>query len=292
MSGSATENQITIRQATPEDADLCGRICYEAFTAINEQHSFPPDVPSAEVGVGFLKMLFAHPGFYCVVAEMDGQVVGSNCLDERSIIAGIGPITVTPAVQDKSVGRALMQAVLDRADERSLPGLRLVQAAFHNRSLSLYTKLGFDAREPLSVLQGPRIGRVPDGLRVRAAKGSDLNATAKLCEAVHGYHRSGEMRDAIHQGHAVVVEQGSRITGYSSGVGFFGHSVAESNLELQALIGAAEQLAGPGILVPTRNSSLLRWCLENGLRIIEPMTLMTMGLYNEPKGVYLPSIAF
>jgi hypothetical protein len=237
-------------------------------------------------------MLFAHPGFYCVVAEIDGQVVGSNCLDERSAIAGVGPISVAPDVQNRSVGRMLMQAVIDRAYERSFPGVRLVQAAFHNRSLSLYTKLGFDAREPLSVVQGAPIGNVPEGWEVRAAREGDLGRAAQLCEAVHGHHRSGELRDAIHQRTASVVERAGQITAYSSGLGFFGHTVAESNLDLQALIRAAEEFSGPGILVPTRNSSLLRWCLEHGLRVVEPMTLMTVGLYNEPKGAYLPSIAF
>src|SRR3954453_14042487 len=189
MSGSSIATEINIRQAVPEDANLCGQICFEAFTAINEQHRFPPDIPSAEVGIGFLGMLFAHPGFYSVVAEVGGQVVGSNCLDERSAIAGVGPITVKPDVQNRSVGRMLMQAVIDRAYERSFPGVRLVQAAFHNRSLSLYTKLGFDVREPLSVLQGAPIGKVPDGWTVRAATEADLGAAAKLCESVHGHHR-------------------------------------------------------------------------------------------------------
>jgi len=292
MNSSTAASEILIRRASPEDANLCGRICYEAFSAINEQHRFPPDIPSAEVGIGFLKILFAHPGFYSVVAEIDGKVVGSNCLDERSTIAGVGPITVAPDVQNRSVGRMLMRAVVDRAYERSFPGVRLVQAAFHNRSLSLYTKLGFDVREPLSVVQGTPTGKVPNGWTVRAASEADLGATAQLCEAVHGHHRSGELRDAIHQHTALVAEHEGRITGYSSGLGFFGHTVAESNLDLQALIRGAENFSGPGILVPTRNSSLLRWCLESGLRVIEPMMLMTMGLYNEPKGAYLPSVSF
>ena len=29
-------------------------------------------------------MLFSHSGFYCVVAESGGQILGSNCLDQRS----------------------------------------------------------------------------------------------------------------------------------------------------------------------------------------------------------------
>jgi hypothetical protein len=30
-------------------------------------------------------MMFGHPRFYCVVAELRGAIVGSNCLDERSL---------------------------------------------------------------------------------------------------------------------------------------------------------------------------------------------------------------
>ena len=62
--------------------------------------------------------------------------------------------------------------------------------------------------------------------------------------------------------------------------------------DVQALIGAAPAFAGAGILVPVRNAELFRWCLENGLRVVQPMTLMSMGLYNEPKGSFLPSVRF
>jgi ribosomal protein S18 acetylase RimI-like enzyme len=57
-------------------------------------------------------MLIEHPGFYGVVAEQDGRISGSNFIDLRSIIAGIEPITVDPATQDRGVGRRLMQAVM------------------------------------------------------------------------------------------------------------------------------------------------------------------------------------
>ena len=110
---------IVVRQARTDDAAACGRICYEAFRKISTDHAFPPDFPTVEVSTGVLSMMFSHPGFYCVVAESDGKIVGSNCLDERSAIAGIGPITVDPTVQNKSIGRALMEAVLTRSGELS-----------------------------------------------------------------------------------------------------------------------------------------------------------------------------
>jgi GNAT superfamily N-acetyltransferase len=292
MSSPTVTAAVQIRRAKPEDSALCGSICFEAFAAINRQHGFPPDLPTAEVGVGLLGMMFSHPGLYCVVAEADGRIVGSNCLDERSAIAGVGPITIAPDAQNRTVGRMLMQAVMDRARERNFPGIRLVQAAFHNRSLSLYTKLGFDVREPISAMQGPPIKRTVENCVVRPAREEDLEAANRVCERVHGHSRAGELRDAIREGTAVIVERNTGITGYASAFGYFGHAVAECNLDLKALLAAADNFGGPGILVPSRNSDLLRWCLENGLRVVHPLTLMTVGLYNEPLGAYLPSILY
>ena len=119
---------IRLRVGTPEDAKECGDICYRAFRVIAEKHNFPPDFPSSEVGATFLSELLTHPNIYSVIAELDGRIVGSNFVDERSIIAGIGPITVEPSVQDRAIGRELMQHVMDRVAMRRFPGVQLVQA--------------------------------------------------------------------------------------------------------------------------------------------------------------------
>ncbi len=117
---------VSVRVARMEDIAACGPICHTAFHEINTRHNFPPDLPSAEAAGGILTQMFSHPRFYCVVAEVDGKVAGSNCLDERSPIAGVGPITVDPSVQNRGVGRMLMQAVIERALARHSPGIRLV----------------------------------------------------------------------------------------------------------------------------------------------------------------------
>ncbi|MGC2529232.1 MAG: hypothetical protein WA639_15890, partial [Candidatus Acidiferrum sp.] len=185
-----------------------------------------------------------------------------------------------------------MQAVLTRAAERKFAGVRLVQAAYHNRSLSLYAKLGFVVREPLSCMQGPAMKKMLPGYGVRTAVARDLAACNDLCLRVHGHERGGELKDAIEHGTAVVAERDGRMTAYASSMAFFGHAVGETNEDLKALIAAAPAFQGPGILVPSRNAELFRWCLENGLRVVQPLTLMTMGLYNEPAGAYLSSILF
>lgn len=283
---------IELRPGRASDAQTLGPICYTAFHKISTEHNFPPDFPSPEVATGFLTMALSNPEIYSVVAELDGRVAGSNFLWEQGSIAGVGPITVDPQVQNGAVGRHLMQAVLDRAAAKKWPGVRLVQAAFHNRSLSLYAKLGFAPREPLSNMQGAPIRERIPGHEVRPAKASDIEACNALCVRIHGHDRPGEVRDAVKQGSASVVEHDGRVTGYATLIGFFGHAVAETNTDMKALIAAAPGFAGPGMLVPTRNAELLRWCLQKGLRVVQPLTLMSVGLYNEPRGAFLPSILF
>jgi GNAT superfamily N-acetyltransferase len=283
---------LKLRPGTLEDSQACGTICYQAFKNISEAHNFPPDFPSPDVAAGLLAWMLAHPKFYSVVAEIDGRVVGSNFLDERNVIAGVGPITVDPATQNRAVGRQLMEDVHKRAAEGNFGGVRLIQSAFHMRSLSLYAKLGYDVREHLACLQGKPLNLSVEGHVVRPAKEGDVESCNRVCRHVHGHDREGELRDAIANGSATVVEHDGRITGYATIIGFFGHAVGESSEDLKALIGAAKEFAGPGFLLPTRNGELFRWCLANGLRVTQPMTLMAKGLYNEPAGAFLPSILY
>lgn len=284
--------ELTLRPGRPADAAECGRICFEAFRSIASQHDFPADFPSADAARELFDFALAQPDTYSVVAEMEGRIVGSNMSWEQTPIAGIGPITVAPDLQNVTVGRHLMAHVLDGAKSRNCRGMRLVQAAYHNRSLALYLKLGFHAREPLSVLQGHPINASIAGHVVRPAGAGDIKACAELHTRLHGFSRAGDLTSAIAQGTAMVVERNGRISGYATGIGFFTHAVGESNSDIMALIDAARAYAGPGFMVPTRNAALMDWCLEKGLQIVQPMTLMSTGFYREPQGAYLPSVLF
>jgi hypothetical protein len=87
---------LRIHPGTVANARECGRIRYEAFKSIAEQHNFAPDFPSVDVATDVVTMLLSNPRFYSVVAELDGGIVGCNFLEERSAIAGIGPVSVDP----------------------------------------------------------------------------------------------------------------------------------------------------------------------------------------------------
>ncbi|MGH8137513.1 MAG: GNAT family N-acetyltransferase [Steroidobacteraceae bacterium] len=286
---------VSVRRGRSSDAGIVGEICYKAFKALSEEHNFLPDFPNAEVATQALGMLLTHERIFDVVAEVNEQVVGSNFLDERNPISGLGPITVDPTCQNEGVGHVLMQAVMDRSAERGFAGIRLVQAAYHRRSLAMYIKLGFEVRELLACVQAPpatSTATVLPGFTVRPATADDVPACNRLCFQIHGHDRNGELADAVAQGAARAVERMGRLTGYASPVAFFGHAVGETNDDLKALIGAAVSIPGPGALIPASNTELMRWCLARGMRVTQTMTLMTQGLYNRPAGAWLPSVIY
>ena len=114
-----TLGSIVIRRGEVEDAAQCAAISYEAFKANAERHNFPLEVAPPDTGkVSRWTERISNPTYYVVVAELDGRIVGSNVLDVRDSIAGVGPLTVDPSIQDNRVGRRLMEAVLIRSVEK------------------------------------------------------------------------------------------------------------------------------------------------------------------------------
>lgn len=299
---TTTDHSLRLRLGVIDDAKETGKIIFEAFSGIADKHGFPREFPTVDIGINVATFFLSNPAFYSVVAEdtdeTGNKIVGTNFLDERSsLVAGVGPITIDPKSQNKGVGRQLMINVMERARSKNYPAIRLLQASYHNRSLALYTSLGFDVREPISTLQGKPIQAVIPGRTVRVATASDLEPCNAVCRAIHGHDRNGELKDSINQGIVKVVLHGEKITGYTSGLTYFNHSVGFSNDDLKALIASetittADSYGGPGILIPTRNAELLRWCLDNKLRLVHQLNLMTIGMYNEPAGYYMPSILY
>ena len=284
---------IQLRSMRPEDVEPCGRICYEAFKGIGEKHNFRPDFPSAEVATGLIGWLFSNPGAFNVVAESDGRVIGSNHLWEYNSIVAVGPITIDPNAQAKGVGRKLMEAVIERGSDK--PGIRLVQDSFNAASLSLYASLGFEVREPLVLIEGVIKGEVPAGYEVRPMRDDDHDACAELSRSVHGFDRINEVKNTPPAPSPFVALRDGRITAYTSAPQMWplNHAVAENENDMHALlIGAGNQCELLSFLLPTRQTDLFRWCLKQGMKVVKPMTLMSMGDYREPHGCYLPSVGY
>jgi GNAT superfamily N-acetyltransferase len=287
---------VQLRAIEPADRDEVGRIVYEAFAGIHDHHRFERDFPTLDAAVELTTNFIAHPSIYGVVPEIDGRVVGSNFLDERGPVRGVGPITVDPAAQGRGVGRELMQAVLDRGADAL--GVRLLQDSFNTGSLSLYASLGFDVAEPVALMSGRPRGDAVEGTEVRPLAPGDLAAAEELHIRVHGFERTAELEDAlaVPAFSPTVAIRDSRLVAYAATLTFFpaAHAVAETEDDMAALIAstlaATDQLGS--FLLPTRQAELFRSCLAQGLRVVKPMTYMTVGRYETPAGSWIPSVLY
>jgi predicted N-acetyltransferase YhbS len=291
----ATE-AMNLRPTELADRDECARIVYEAFGGLHDHHHFPRDFPTLEAAMELTSHFIAHPRIWGVIAEADGRILGSNFLDERGPIRGLGPISVDPGAQGQGVGRALMQAALDRAEGAA--GVRLFQDSFNMQSLSLYASLGFEVKEPAVVISGRARSDPAAGIEVRALEERDLPECEDLCRRVHGFERRQELHDALQIPvlSPVVAVRDRRITAYATTLTFFpaAYGVAETEDDMRALIvGALAKGEQPAsFLLPIRQAGFFRWCLTEGLRAVKPMTYMAIGEYRNPHGCWIPSVLY
>ena len=292
---------IRIRPMSEGDVERCGGICYAAFKGVAEGHGFRPDFPSPERAIQLMHALLANPDVFNVIAEQDGQVIGSNHLVEYDAIRAVGPITVDPNAQAKGAGRMLMEAVIERGKgtQGGKPGagIRLVQDSFNTASISLYASVGFDVQEPLALMEGHLDGDMPPDVTVRALKEEDYASCAELCRLVHRFDRLNELKHTPPFLTSYVAVRDGRITAYAAAPHYWAlnHAVAETMSDMCALLtGAANLLPGEPLsfLLPTRQSDLFRWCLQKGLKVMKPLTLMSMGEYYQPRSSCLPSVGY
>lgn len=197
---------MELRPVQEEDMEACGKVMYAAFTEIAQRHNFPPDFPSPAAAEGLLNDLAKAPAFDAFVAEQKGRILGSIFISRRSRVGGISVLTIDPKVQDRGIGRRLLQHGMRFLVERGHARQQIVQAGYHNRSLCLYAKSGFIVSELLSNMTGNPIRADIPSHRVRKASAEDASACNALCRKVHGFDREHEVAHAIVRGRAVVVE--------------------------------------------------------------------------------------
>jgi len=167
-----TGPSITVRRATPADADAIARI-YDGPKAVAGTLQLP--FPSAE---RWRKRLADPPdGVYALVACADDEVIGNLGLStfphspRRRHVGQIG-MAVRDDWQHKGAGSALMQAAVDLADNwLNLMRLELDVYTDNAPAIRLYEKFGFE-REGTLRGHAFREGRYVDAYmmgRVRAA---------------------------------------------------------------------------------------------------------------------------
>ena len=131
-------------------------------------------------------------------------------------------------------------------------------------------------------------------LKAVSAEGFTPEPCAELCRKTHGFDRLNELKNMPPFLPSFVVIRDGRLTAYTSAPHFWplNHAVAETEEDMQSLLLGVGNLSPISFLLPTRQTSLFRWCLKHRMRVIKPLTLMAMGEYHQPRGCYLPSVGY
>jgi predicted N-acetyltransferase YhbS len=294
LAGSTQMPAVALRPATPDDTAACGRLIHAAFADLAARHGLAPDFVSPAAAAAMVEGFLADATVHAVVATSGAEIVGVTFLHQGDRVRTIGPLAVAPGWQGAGVGRRLMQAVLDRAGPQA--SVRLLVDAANTGAMALGASLGLAVKEPLLLLAGMPHGPAPREASVRRMRSTDIPACAALCKAVHGITRTHELASPHPSRVPFVIERDQRITGYLTAPGnwLLNHGVAESPGDLRGLlVGAAAVTRQPaGLLLPARGNALLGWALEQGMRVVKPMTLMARGAYQQPRGAWFPSMFY
>ena len=282
---------IELVPAEAQHAKELGSICFEAFKDLHDRGCGTRDFPTEEIAQQVLGMLVEREDFYSVSAIDDGRLVGSNFLSLMDPVAGVGPITVDLSYQGQGAGRILMQDVIEYAQRNNIEQVRLMQDSFNVASLSLYASLGFDVKAPVAFMQAAPLAEADNS--VRSITEPDLPAIEELSERIYKNSRRNEVAAAGPYGFAALLkERQGRITGYLL-PGIFGHGVAETEEDALALIGEAARRLPPEVarfFCPLTESSFYRKAVQADCRVIKVMNYMTLGPYEQPDEVWMPSV--
>ncbi|MEW6146221.1 MAG: GNAT family N-acetyltransferase [Thermodesulfobacteriota bacterium] len=277
----------------PEHIEELGRICFEAFKGIHDRHNFPRDFPTQELAVDVIGLFVSRDDIYGVAALVDGRPVGSNFLSLSDPVAGVGPITIDPSTQARGVGRALMEDVIEYAERNGIKQVRLLQDSFNMSSLSLYSSLGFDVRAGVALMDASPGRKISQG-DVRPAAESDIEAMDDLCRSIYKVSRRNEVAAAMKYGFPpVVIERNGRMTGYLV-PGFLGHGVARTEEDAFALIDEVSRTLPhfAKFFCPLSEARFYRESLKRGYRAVKVMNLMSMGHYDPPDEIWMPSVLY
>jgi GNAT superfamily N-acetyltransferase len=279
--------------AKPEHAEELGRICFEAFKGIHDRHNFPRDLPTRELADNVIGLFVSRDDIYGVAALVDGRPAGSNFLSLSDPVAGVGPITVDPSTQARGLGRALMQDVIDYAERNGIKHVRLLQDSFNMSSLSLYASLGFEVRAGVALMDASSGSQTSQG-GARPAAESDIEAMDDLCRSIYKVSRRNEVAAAMKWGFPpVVAERGGTMTGYLV-PGFLGHGVARTEEDAFALIDEVSRTVPhlAKFFCPLSEAGFYRESLKRGYRAVKVMNLMSIGHYDPPDEIWMPSVLY
>lgn len=156
-------DNLIIRDEVADDADAIAEVTVDAFRTLAISRHTEQFIVAA--------LRAARSLAVSLVAELDGKVVGHIAFSPVTISDGttgwygLGPVSVTPALQGRGIGSALIKAGLDRLRHSNAGGCCLVgHPAYYPRfGFRMIEGLVCEGVPPEVFLALPLAGNIPQG---------------------------------------------------------------------------------------------------------------------------------
>jgi len=300
---------LELRASVAGDEHGLAPILHRAFSQFNLSVGIPPhvDYGNVEIAKKVLHEMLQSPSSYGITAfdNASGLPIGAAFLNfTGESVQAVGPVFVDPDWNNKGAGKALMNALIERAKATNATSIRLVQIAANTQSFSLYAKLGFQPVECISYFEGSMEENLHSGasfipgFKVKMMEESDVHACSELHKSVLGHERETDIRELLqtNPGNSWVAVKDDILQAYTTGFCLEGHSIAISEDAFKTLFevvlcekrGCSMTIHIPGRIHPF----LIDWALKRGLRLVRHSWMMVLGKYQAPNIGFLwcPSI--
>ncbi len=197
-------------------ADRVTRLAFGTFLGLPDPATFMGDAD-------YVRSRYAANPSGAFVAELDGEVVGSNFTTRWGSVGFFGPLTVHPRLWDGGIGALLVEAAVGRLDTWGVTHAGLFTFPASTKHVGLYRRFGFWPRSLTAVMRKP----VDPAGTVRAMKLSNLGAAgrsatieavAELAESVHpglDLRREIDTTTRLGLGDTVILGDTGYITGFA-----------------------------------------------------------------------------
>jgi predicted N-acetyltransferase YhbS len=186
----------------------------------------------------------SQPECHPVVAEVDGEVIGTGVGTANGSVGWVGTIWVAPDQRGRGLGRALTQAVIDALEAAGCRTLLLVAT---EEGRLLYERMGFTVQTHYQILEAPGLdGDHEADSAIRPFVRSDLDQMVVLDRSATGEDRGHALRrfaapDTTRVLFVDGVVRGSVIRAPWGG----GATVAPAPADALCLLDARRRAAGP-----------------------------------------------
>lgn len=219
-----------------------------------------------------------------ILAEENDRIIGcAFWWDYGDTFATCGGIIVSPSMQGRGLGRALMGRLLEAAGQRAV----LLSAT--EAGLRLYQSFGFEiigtAHQYRAQIPGtPDHSEIESDKAVRDARADDLPEMVRIDRQAVGVKRRRLIEEFNRLGSAAVIERDGVIQGFAMcrpfGRGYaVGPVIARTEGDARLLIGHFIKANAANILRVdvTGDSTLGDWLTAQGLPEVDVETLMVRG---------------